>query len=183
MGDHSNDKSQLQDYNDEKYVRDLFVGRLSLRLDDKIFPWILNHIDCFDRQARLNESIQEVYFYGYSGNDQNHKVWDKVGKAIGNLEALEKLYIHTSYDEDEDLPSSDWEILACILSHVRQKIELNITDALVWDTVWDAEQCRLFAQAIHGHPTITSFEVGCLVFGNGNTASSGIDVPTTNNAR
>jgi hypothetical protein len=41
-----------------------------------------------------------------------------------------------------------------ILSHVRQKIKVNVTDVLAWD----AEGTRSFARAIRGHPTITSFE-------------------------
>jgi hypothetical protein len=52
-----------------------------------------------------------------------------------------------SYHEDEDgLP--DWETLAHILSHVRQKIEVG----------WDTRESRLFAQAIRGHPTIARFD-------------------------
>jgi hypothetical protein len=131
-------------------------GRTYLKLDDDSMPWILNHIDCFDRQARLNECVKDVCFYGYSGDDQDDEVWDKLGQAIGNLQALKKLCICTSYDADEDLSTSAWEILGRILRHVRLKIEVSINKI----GYWDAEQCRLFAQAIHGHPTITSFDGG-----------------------
>jgi hypothetical protein len=95
-----------------------------------------------------------VEFYGYSGNVQDDEVWDKVGQAIGNLQALESLHIVPNHGEV--LPPSDWEILARILSHVRQKIEVNISDVLAWNV----EESRLFARAIHGHPTITSFADG-----------------------
>jgi hypothetical protein len=141
---------------DDLYARDHLLHRHILYLDEDSFPWILNHIDCFNRQARLNESIKTVHFYRYSGDCQDNEVWDKLGQAIGNLQALEKLYIRTNYDENGDLSTSAWEILACILRHVRQKIDVDITDI----DDWDAEQSRYLAQAIHGHPTITSFEVG-----------------------
>jgi hypothetical protein len=115
--------------------------------------WILNHIDCFDRQARLNESIEEVLFYGYSGDCQDDQVWDKVGQAIGNLQALKRLHI---WGGNGELPTSDWEILGRILSQVRQKIKVDLNKILYWG----AEQSRLFALAIHGHPTITRFYGG-----------------------
>jgi hypothetical protein len=89
----------------------------------------------------------------------DYEVLDKVGQSIGNLQALKRLRIanHNYREDDEDLPILDWEILARILSHVRQNIVLvvNITKALAWD----AEESRLFARAIHGHPTTTSFVV------------------------
>jgi hypothetical protein len=103
----------------------------------------------------INESIKGVRFNGYSGNDQDKEVWDKLGQAIGNLQALEKLCVCINYyDEDEDLPSPNWQILARILNFVRQKIEVSINGM----DNWDVEASRLFAQAIHGHPTITRFE-------------------------
>lgn len=135
----------------------------------------IERLDCFDKHARLHESIQEVRFCGYSGDAQDDEVWEKLGKAIGNLKALKTLSISTfdhedDGDEDEDddndedneeddnnlvdIPTSNWKILARILSQVRQKIELDVSSV----RTWDAEESRLFARAIHGHPTITSFE-------------------------
>jgi hypothetical protein len=141
---------------DDEYARTHFISGRYLFLDDQSMDWILDHIDCFDRQARLNESIQEVLYLGYSGDEQDDEVWDKVGKAIGNLQALETLHIcpKCDDDEDEDIPASDWDILARILSHVRQKIEVHLHHVVYWG----AEQSRLFARAIHGHPTITRFQ-------------------------
>jgi hypothetical protein len=116
----------------------------------------LKNIDGFGRRARLNKSIKQVEFNRYSGDSQDNEVWDKVGPAISKLESLELLSICTSYDEDTHLPTSDWEILARILSQVRQKIAVKIAGVFVWDV----EQSRCFARAIHGHPTITSFVEG-----------------------
>jgi hypothetical protein len=123
--------------------------------------WISNHIDCFDSQARLNESIKEVIVYPYSVDGQDDEVWDKIGQAIGNLQALKRLNLdynseYRDRNHDEDSPAVDWEIVARILSQMRQKIAVNITDVLAWDV----EESRLFTRAIHGHPTITRFENG-----------------------
>jgi hypothetical protein len=72
---------------------------------------------------------------------------------------------------------------------VRQKIKVYISEVLAWDV----EESRLFARAIHGHPTIIGFDVGgsfpyesldalysalatwMLVFGISNTARSEMD--------
>jgi hypothetical protein len=93
---------------------------MRLTLDEDSLPWILNDVDSFDIQARLNKSVKDVFFYGCSGDGQGDGDWDKVGQAIGNLQALEKLCICTNFgNDDEAMPTSDWEILARILSHVR----------------------------------------------------------------
>jgi hypothetical protein len=112
---------------DDRYARNCFLSGVSLKLDDNSLPWILDHIDCFDRQARLNESVKRVHFYGYSGDDQDDEVLDKLGQAIGNLRSLKKLCIYNNYDENGDLSTSEWERLGHILRHVRQKIEVSIT--------------------------------------------------------
>jgi hypothetical protein len=54
------------------------------------------------------------------------------------------------------VPILDWKILARILGHVRQRIAIDIYGY----RAWDAEDSRSFAKAIHGHPTITSCQVG-----------------------
>jgi hypothetical protein len=149
MGDHSNES-------EDSYIRHRLLGGPSLKLDDDSITWILNHVDCFDRQARLDKSVKAVHFRWCTDYDEDDEVWDKLGQAIGQLHGLYRIHICTTNDDDEVLPISYWEILARILTQLRQKIAVNITDIVYWD----AEQCRLFAQAIHGHPTITSFEDG-----------------------
>jgi hypothetical protein len=110
--------------------------------------------------------------YAFNGCE-DYDVWDKVGQAVGNLQALDSLNIYTPnyhypYLNGHDGGLSqeweilahdhaiDWEILARILSHVRQKINVTITDFLAWDP----EEARLFARAIRGHPTMRRFEDG-----------------------
>jgi hypothetical protein len=152
-------------------------------MDENSIPWILNHIDCFVSQSRGNESVTEVSLYPYySIDDQDDEAWDKVGQAIGNLQALGKLHIRTpnylNDDDDKVVPFAKWETLARILSHIRQKIGVvlelkaetcpfNARNAIL--TIYNnafhvptlrVEDSRSFAQAIHGHPTITSFEGG-----------------------
>ena len=119
-------------------VKNPFLDRPILHLNDHSVPWILKNIDGFNRQAQLDESIIEVHFNVYSVNKQGDEVWDKLGQAIGKLQALKTFYIRPNYDEvddgdpdAEDIFTSDWEILARILSHVRQKIEVNVTDVLI----------------------------------------------------
>jgi hypothetical protein len=182
MGDHSNETLELQNrWADEeleeeeseegsnetlqfcRYDRtcDLLSGQ-DLDLDDDTTSWISNHIDCFVNQSQGNESIEEVGVYPYSVDGHDYYVWDKVGQAIGNLQALEWLYIYyhdegDSSDEDDDavvapVPIPDWEILARILRHVRQNVTLVISERL--RTI---EEVQSFARAICGHPTITGF--------------------------
>jgi hypothetical protein len=133
-------------------------------MDHDEMNWIFNHIDYFVRQSRGNKNVNRVDFYPYLFDGQGDEVWDKVAHAIGNLQGLETLNISDKREdyEDENLPTIDWEILTRILSQVRQKIELSLT----YVEKWDSEESRLFARAIHGHPTITSFEDGSASPGN-----------------
>jgi hypothetical protein len=86
------------------------------------------------------------------GDDRDHEVLNKVGQAIGHLQALEKLRISTCSNRAGE--SYDWEILVPILRHVRQKIALQIDRF----RRLKPEDSILLARAIHGHPMITSFE-------------------------
>jgi hypothetical protein len=159
MGDHSNETLQLQKRRDaEEYARDQLLGERRLCLDVTTIPWILNHIDCFVSQSRGNESIEELFLYPYAFDGQDDDLWEKVGQAVGNLQALETLRISREYlgDDDEVGPIPDWEILARILKYVQRRITLHINNFLSWDV----EESKLFARAIHGHPSICRFEGG-----------------------
>jgi hypothetical protein len=100
----------------------------------------------------------------FNGHDDD--VWDKLGQAVGNLQSLDRILISTKIylgnddddddDDDEVSPIHDWEMLARILKYARQRIKLQIDNALSWD----AEVSRLFARAIHGQPSICTFEGG-----------------------
>jgi hypothetical protein len=140
----------------EKYARERFLDKQSLKLNKNSMHWILNNIDCFISQSQDNTSVYEVYLYphaSFGGHDDD--VGDKVGQAVGNLQALGTLHIITHNDHDKDSPTVDWEVVARILSHVRQRITLTVTPNYL---AWRAEDIRSFARAIHGHPTITTFD-------------------------
>jgi hypothetical protein len=107
MEQHSNEMLQLQNRRvDEKHARDL-LGLQHLDLHEISMHWILNHIDCFVSQSQGNKSITQVHLWPYAFNNRNFDVWDKVGRAIGNLQALDRLDITSenyrdSSDEDDD---------------------------------------------------------------------------------
>jgi hypothetical protein len=117
---------QLQNrLDDEKYARDRFLGGSDLDLVEESMHWIVNHIDCFVSQSRGNRTVTDMICYPYARHGYDEEVWDKVGQAIGNLQALEGLQIsiHKFHDDDDDddevVPIPDWDRLACILRRIR----------------------------------------------------------------
>jgi hypothetical protein len=156
----------------EAYARDHIFGENRVRvlsLAELPHPWMLKHIDCFVSQSRRNVTIEEVHIYPYSNDGEDHAFMDKVGQAIGNLRALKTLriclfsYSEGDYYDEEDPPSPNWDILAHILSHIRQKVKVDLDDDNDHH-LWDAEESQSFARAIHGHPTITCFADSTGVF-------------------
>jgi hypothetical protein len=169
MGDSRQTSLELQNQTDEEVHCDqlLNVHHLHLGEHEDSIPWILNHIDYFVSQCRGNDIVTEMHLVPSALNSYDEEVWDKVGRAVGNLQALEKIYMYTpkDHDENEVVPIRNWEKnLACILSRVRQRITLTATpygdecQGHVPVSVWRAEDIRSFARAIHGHPTIIRFE-------------------------
>jgi hypothetical protein len=126
------------------------------------FSWILNHIDCFVSQSQGNKSVKSVSISPYAFNCHDEDAWDKIGQAVGNLQALETLHFsgHDNYDEGgssdehEDSLILDWEIVAQILRQVRQSVTVIIES----ERLWTIEEVQALARAIRGHPSITSFE-------------------------
>jgi hypothetical protein len=101
--------------------------------------------------------------HAFNGHDDD--VCDKIGRAIGNLQSLKKLWITTRHyhreddGEDEDSPIPDREILARVLRHVRQSVTvITGNDDDDDERQRTTEEVKAFARAIRGHPTITSFE-------------------------
>jgi hypothetical protein len=155
---------QFQNRRDEQYARDHFLVGQYLDLNEDSISWIINHIDCFVSQSRGNESIEEVYLYPNAFYGQDDDLWDKVGIAIGNLQALERLRISTrdrTYADHHDdqvqvqvLTKPDWGELALILSRVRRKVRVDLDDS----DLWAVGELQALARVIRGHPTITSFD-------------------------
>jgi hypothetical protein len=86
--------------------------------------------------------------------------WVKLGKGIGNLQALKELRIVSIPVSDDEDPSvcdkgvfPGFDYFARVLRHVRQKITLSVK--IVGTTLLSAEG---FVRAIRGHPTIRRFE-------------------------
>ena len=104
-----------------------------LKLDEESIPWILKNFDCFVSKSRGNESVEIVTLNQDLLHDDDRYNWDwgKVGQVIGSLQALDELHITPEFtiddNEDEVVLIPDWGILARILSHVRQRMTLDIT--------------------------------------------------------
>lgn len=152
----------MEDSNIETLQEFLLDEHLVL-LDEDTIPCVVNDIDYFVNQSRGNTIVKHLHLCPYAFSGYADDVWDKFGQAIGNLQALEWLCIRIPYPDDGEAgPNPAWEeILARILSHVRQNIKFSvITNTLGWH----AEDSRSFARAIQGHPTITSFATDALLF-------------------
>jgi hypothetical protein len=150
-------RETLQQYqkrqHEEAYNQSLFLGK-DLPLNKDSIPWIYNHIDRFVSLSRGNKSVKVAYLSPYSVCNQADEVRDKLGQAFGNLQALERILIYNyeEHDDDEVVPIPDWERLARILRHIRQKIKVEILD----QGGWAVGEVQALARAIsRGHPTIT----------------------------
>jgi hypothetical protein len=96
MGDNGPETEQQLEsrQKDEEYARvQYFSPRFStsIRLDS--ISWISNHIDCFVRQSRGNQSIEAVCLCPHKFKGHDDGFWDKVGQAVGNLQKLTTIYI------------------------------------------------------------------------------------------
>jgi hypothetical protein len=136
-------------------ARDELLRWNHLDLDEDSVPWITSHIDCFVSQSRGNRRVECLNVYPFPVEGEDDAVWEKVGQAVGNLQSLERIEFSSrgspdrddyDYDDyhDEELNTLDWEILARILSQVRQNIVVDIEKI----RGWNAEESRLFARAI-----------------------------------
>jgi hypothetical protein len=142
------------------------LDKENLFLNDGAINLILNDIDFFVSLSRDNRAVQRVFLYPYvlHGHDDD-AVWNKVGQALGNLQALEQLRISNrkfadDYDCDVVLVP-DWERLARILSHMRQIFAVNPHDNYEYNNdcdSWTVGEAQGLARAIRGHPTITRFD-------------------------
>jgi hypothetical protein len=76
---------------------------------------------------------------------------EKMGQALGNLQSLKELWIF-AYDSEAEPEPPDWDTVARVLRHIKQKITLRVI----------IERTRLseeaFARAIQEHPSIQRFE-------------------------
>jgi hypothetical protein len=133
-------------------------------------------VDHFIELSQQNTYISRVFLSPYEVHSGNYELWDKVGRGVGNLKSLRSLIVSL----DNTLGEPDWEILARILLHIENKIELRIyggrhgrshfvSDAPAF--VRSTAEMRAFAKAIQEHPAITRFENSHGGFSFENTAT------------
>jgi hypothetical protein len=141
-----NDK--MQSLRNELHARSILEHKDGiLALDDDSIPWILNHIDCFVSQSRGNKHVvvvllnPNVYLNSHAFSDHDDDVWDKLGRAVGNLQKLAYLPILV---RGRAIGNHGEEV-------VRQDVIIKLNDT----EHWNVEEMRALARAIRGHPTIT----------------------------
>jgi hypothetical protein len=114
--------------------------------------------DTFVTQTQGNTIVQYVTLCPYNDDPGNYEIWDKICRGVGNLEGIKALRIRLYRFAKCD---PDWEIVARILGHVRNNIELVIRGNNT-STVdrWGTEDVRGLSRAIYGNPMIQKFEPG-----------------------
>jgi hypothetical protein len=80
--------------------------------------------------------------------------WEKVGEAIGNLEALQDIQLHLN-DRPPLVP--DWNTLSCVLSFLGHEIKLHVGYYRSWNEV----NVHLFAMSISDIPFINVIVQSC----------------------
>jgi hypothetical protein len=147
----------------------VLLKREYLHLDKEAIPWIVMNIDYFVSQTRDNKSVKGVVLHPCIFDGHDDEIWDKLGQAIGNLQALDKVQIvnHKDHDDDDDDDDQDddnrvpvvsvlnWERLAGILRHIRQYVAVGLKNS----DLLTVEEVQWLGRALHGHPTIIRF--GC----------------------
>jgi hypothetical protein len=121
---------------------------LDLDVTDDYNTRIFAEVDSFVALSQGNTSINYVSLHPYDVDPGNYELWDKVGQGVGNLKSLGVVSI---YLRDR---LRDWEILARILPHIQNKIELRINSLRMQGT----EEMLAFARAIQQHPAITRID-------------------------
>jgi hypothetical protein len=118
---------------------------------------IFSDVDAFLELSKGNNIVEEVqvnpYWYENSIRLSDAEWEEKLGRALGNLQSLKVLRIEYGDDsvyEEEEPP--DWETVARVLRHVRQKITLSVPYLRTRGSE------KAFARAIRGHPTIQRLE-------------------------
>jgi hypothetical protein len=136
---------------DKDILRRALSARVHLHLkisDD--YARVFAEVDSFVALSHGNDTISRVTLSPYDRADPgNYEFWDKVGQGVGNLKSLHTLRIYLI----DSLGEPDWEIVARILPHIQNKIELRVHNGYIEGI----EDMRAFARAIQGHPAITNF--------------------------
>jgi hypothetical protein len=111
--------------------------------------------DFFLGLSQGNRTVETVTLHLSSRADL-FSSWEKVGKAIGNLEALQE--IELILEEDPPL-LPHWYTLSYLLSFLRHKIKLRFG----FYRHWNEYEVQHFATAIRHNPFIKAIEQGGLI--------------------
>jgi hypothetical protein len=98
----------------------------------------------------------EIVFLHLTNQGGSFSSWEKVGKAIGNLEALQDIHLIL---DTRPTPVPDWCTLSYLLSFLRRKIKLRIGNYDNWSEV----EVQHFATAIRHNPFIKAIEQGGII--------------------
>jgi hypothetical protein len=110
------------------------------------------HVETFLELSNNNRTVESVSLrLSTISQDGPFRLWEKVGKAIGNLEALQEidLILNEPYP-----PFADWYTSSYVLSFLRHKIKLRFGDCQRWNEV----EMQHFATAIRHNPFIKAIE-------------------------
>jgi hypothetical protein len=122
-----------------------------------------SHVDAFVELSRGNRTVQNLQIWPYRYHKSFFQIWEKAGRGVANLEALEVITIKMLDEETRqerrdtyyEWETLDWETLACILRHVRRDVRLIFQS----DFDFTGERGKSFAEALNGHPAITAMEI------------------------
>jgi hypothetical protein len=142
------------------------LGQCGISVGRDHEPWIFANIDSFVNLTRGNDCIKMVFIAPHTVDDvdddvdnDSNELFDKVGRGVGNLTALKNLYCSL----EPPSAATSREVLARLLSHVRQNIKLNIHflrgETFAEEVEAFAEEVEAFASAIRGHRTITDISI------------------------
>jgi hypothetical protein len=113
--------------------------------------------DFFLGLSEGNRTVETVTLH-LSSQAELFSSWEKVGKAIGNLEALQEIELTlVDYPPHELVP--DWYTLSNLLSFLRHQIKLRFGYYRHWNEV----ELQPFATAIRHNPFIKAIDQGGVI--------------------
>jgi hypothetical protein len=121
---------------------------------DTHYNGIFAHVDSLIEFSEGNTVVRKVELGPHWAQNRFRHFdgeWEeKLGKALGNLQSLEELYIV--------YPPPDWETFALVLRHVEQKVTLYFEYRIdIWRWPNSDGSDEAFATAIRGHPAIQGY--------------------------
>jgi hypothetical protein len=133
------DDSSVEDYeqDDVEVLMRQALSKSVLQIEwDEDYGGIFADVDAFLELSKGNSIVQVVclnpYWYQNRIRRSDANWEEKLGRALGNLQSLTVLSVICTDERDEDLEGEyeqeppDWEYVARVLRHIRQKITLCV---------------------------------------------------------